>query len=964
MQFSVLGPLAASVALPSAGQPRSLLAVLLAKPNEFVHRDQLVDELWPDGAPASATAIVQISVSKLRKALADGDRLRTGPRGYRINVGEGELDADEFLALTGSAAAATDGGRLLLERALRLWRGPALADVTGGPLLEAHKLWLNDRRWSAFRGWAELELRAGRHHEVVDELLRAVTERPTDEPLVAQLVLALERCGRAGDALVWLRRTRMALWEQAGVRPGPELVGQYRRIAGREWTSGGTPAQLPPATPDFAGRSTLLTELATLTRAAAPIVLHGQAGSGKTALAVQTAHRIRRRFPDGQLFAELPGAGGTAEVLGRFLRALGVDDVDLPAEPGELVSLWRGQTAGRRLLVLLDGAASEGQVRALLPSGGGCAVLVTSRRRLAGLVGARPVEVGDLSMAESFELLGGIAGRERLLDEPDATCRLVESCEGHASAVRVAGAKLAQRPHLRVTELAGRLLDERTRLDQLTAGDLSVRAMVAQSVLACRPAERDALRLLGLLGVPEASERTAAALLDLPRPAARDLLDELVDAHLLRAAGRDPLDSVRYRLPGFVRLYAREMPRTAHDDAALRRALESYLSLGDRMLADPAPWCELEAENLAGAVRVASAAGWDELTDRLADLYAGLAGVRPTRPWSGVVSLLGLAAARRRPGQAGAPGKLLTLGTLQSERGRISRARRYFALAEAQFRELGDQCGTGAALIALADVDAELGAGPQALTRLREALDVLRACGDVRGQSVASYQLGSLLEDLGDVRSAVEGFEVSMLLAGKCDDTRLYDQAAKRYADVLRRHGQHDRSAELLADALTGAVRSGDRHWEAHVLRSLGDLHGAAGEFAESRRHLTRSLELFQGMEHRHAAAYTHRGLADACQRDGDPALAEWHLRTALSTFRELGDRRGTGYAMVSLGRIRARAGAVPAAAQTLRKAAGLFRELGFPLWELRALAELEPVENGQDADQAREALAKIRLGW
>jgi len=708
VEFKVLGPLAASVNLPSAGQPRRLLSVLLAKPNEFVHRDALVDELWPEGAPSSAAAIVQVTVSKLRKVLSPGlepcgaeQRLRSGPLGYRLTV---------------------------------------------------------------------------------------------------------------------------------------------------------------------------------------------------------------------------------------------------------------------------------------------CAVLVTSRRRLLGLAGARAVEVTGLDGQEAFELLSAIAGRDRLLAEPEAVTRLVSRCQGLALALRVAGTKLAQRPHVLVSELADRL-DGEHRLDELTAGDVSVRATVATSVRDCSPPERDALRLLGALDLREVTEWSAAALLDLPIPAARDLLDTLADAHLLRVADRDQLDFVRYELHDFVRLYVGERPSAdLSGHAAIRRVLAAYLAaaehvvslldrgpdapgslepaLADRVRTDPIGWRDAELDNVAVAVRMASAHGWYGLTERLSAAYSALADVQLSGQSAHVVSVLGLAAARRLPDQSGAAVKLLDLGALHWEHGRSRRARHYFAMAEARFRELDDPRGTGAALIALADVDADIGDGSRAIQSLWQALDLLRECGDVRGQSIASYQLGSLLDDLGDVRGAGENFEISMLLAERCGGGRQYDQAAKRYADVLRRHGHHDEAQLLLADALDGAVRSHERHWEAHVLRSLGDLHTEVGEAGESERCLARSLELFTQLGHQHAAAYTHRSLAEATLA-ADPSLAEWHLRTAMTTFRELRDRRGAGYAMLSLGRIRGRTGDVSAAAKSLTTAADVFRELGFPLWELRALSELPGLESGSSPsrERTREALTKIRIG-
>ncbi|WP_410667421.1 BTAD domain-containing putative transcriptional regulator [Amycolatopsis sp. cmx-4-68] len=1022
MRFQVLGPMTASVTLPSAAQPRRLLAVLLARAGQFVGRDTLVDELWPDGAPSSAAAIVQVTVSKLRKTLSPGlgaaeagQRLRSGPRGYALSVEPGELDADDFLTLLSAGADDRAQRRRALERALACWRGDAFADVAGGPLLEAYKLWLEDRRSAALLQLVELELADGDGRAVVERLDPVVAARPADERFAARLAAALGAVGRRESALEVLRRTRRALWEEAGVWPGDDLVAVYRRIAGTEWTTPGPPAQLPPAVPDFTGRSAELADVGRALRGPAPVVLHGAAGAGKSALAVQAAWRARRRFPDGQLTASLRGPDGVptepAAVLTGFLRLLGATPAELADRAG-LPGLWRSYTADRRLLVLLEDAAAEAQVRALLPSGPGCATLVTTRRELPGLCGARPVPVAGLSTEDAWGLLAVIAGESRLRAEPEAAQRVLEHCAGLALAVRIAGAKLAARPQQRIAELAARLADERRRLDELTTGDLGVRAAVT-SALRERPAsDGSLLRLLGAFDGP-VPDWCAAALLDRPLAETQDRLDALAAAHLLDPLGEEPRDrfagrseedcrdggktgsldrlgeesrdqvpnltATRWVVPPFVRLVLAE---TGEPDAvALRRACGVTLALAEhaqgrpgpglprpdpaalrRVSADPAGWAAEETGHLAAAVRVAGAHGWHELTERLADAWTELAGTPRLGHAARAVSVLGLAAARRRQDPRAEAGKLYNLGSVHAQHGRWRQARNYFLMAENRFRQLDDPQGTGAVLAALADIHLDSGDPRAAEAELREAFDLLRDCGDRRGQAAAAAQLGSLAEDVGDVRRAVESFEVSMLLAGEGDDGRGHDQAAKRYADVLRRHGGRDQAADLLTGALGGAVRTRERHWEAHVLRSLGDLHTEAGELADGERCLTRSLDLFEQIGHRHAAAYTHRSLAEARRRAGDPAGARGHLHAAMGVFRELRDRRGAGYALLSLGRTQAGAGAGPEAARALRTSAGLFRELGFPLWELRALRELTAVTSESPArDRTRELLTKIR---
>ncbi len=982
MEFQVLGPFTASVPLPSAAQPRRVLAVLLTRPNEFVHRDTLVDELWPQGPPSSAAAVVQVAVSKLRKALSPGvpvddvrQRLRSGAGGYRLEVSDGELDVLDFFGTTAAAARATgEERRALLVRALGLWRGRAFADVPAGPLLEAHKLWLDDRRCSVLGKLVELELAAGEHKAVADRLGPELAARTADERVAGWLAEALHGLGRRDAALAVLDRCRHALWEQTGVSPGEDLLAVHRRIAGTGWSAGGTPCRLPPSLPDFTGRAAELAGLGRAVRSPAPIVLHGAAGAGKSTLAIQAAWRARKRFPDGQLVADLREPG---DVLTGFLRALGLAETELPRDRPGLISLWRSHTADRRLLVILENARSEAEVRSLLPSGPGCATIITTRRRLAGLVGARPVEAGGLSYAESRSLLGAIVGEERLSAEPDAVRRLLACCDGLPLAIRAAGMKLASRPRVGVAEFATRLENERLRLDELTAGDLAVRPVLAGALADLSPRQRNSLRLLGFPGVADIADWFATALLGCSSREAVDLLDELVDDHLLHAEP-DRSGFPRYRLPGLVRLALREPPDldslhraltvmaglAEHASTALgaehprvRRA-DATAAVLDRVAADPIGWRDAEIANLALAVRTAGGHGWTDLTARLADAYSDLVGPRR----GGSVALLGFDVVRKRADLPGEAAKLLKLGHSHANAGDLARARTCFALAGARFRSAGDHRGTGSALVALADVDADSGRTRSAVDALREALDLLRDCGDLAGQAMASSQFGSLWDDLGDFRRAKECFEASLLLSLHCEEGLQHDRSAKRYADVLRRNGRLDEAGELLIGALTGTRASGQRHWEAHVLRSLGDLHAKAGDAGESERCLSRSLDLFETVGHRHAAAYTHRSFGESLRLAGEPDRAAEHLRLAMGTFRALGDRRGGGYALLSLGRLRASEGDAAEAAEGLRKAAGLFRELGFPVWELRALQGLSGVDSG-GRQRAREALTKIGFG-
>ncbi|WP_432931745.1 BTAD domain-containing putative transcriptional regulator [Microbispora sp. CA-135349] len=317
------------------------------------------------------------------------------------------------------------------------------------------------------------------------ELAALVGRHPVNERLRGQYMTAFYRLGRQSDGLATFREGRRILSEELGVDPGPELTGLHHAILRGDPSlpappSGETvrlavPAQLPLAPADFTGRSAETAALVTaLTSGEAPAiqVVAGRAGSGKSALAVHVAHQAAAAFPDGLLYAELRGMSEApadpGEVLGRFLKALGVRQDALPAATAERAELYRGLLAGRRVLVLLDDAAGEGQVRPLLPGGTG-GVLITSRNRLGGLSGVRRTDLDVLEPAEAVELLARIVGTERVAAEEAVARVIVDLCGRLPLAIRIAGARLATRQRWPLRLLADRLTDEPRSIDALGA---------------------------------------------------------------------------------------------------------------------------------------------------------------------------------------------------------------------------------------------------------------------------------------------------------------------------------------------------------------------------------------------------------------------------------------------------------------------------------------------------------------
>jgi DNA-binding SARP family transcriptional activator len=574
VRFEVLGGVRAwrgnvEVELGSP-QQRAILAILLMRVGMPVSPDQLVSAIWGETPPRAAVGMVRSYVSRLRHALDDGHSTTViesiGGR-YALQNASATLDATEFEQRINASREARHTGDHVAESAelragLALWKDAPLAGVRGD-YAESERIRLGQLRLAAIEDLAAADLGLGRHVEAAVALAPLIDEHPLHERPRELLMLALYRSGRQADALAVYSDTRRLLADKLGIEPGPELREMQRRILASDpklfdpepQRVVATPAQLPPDLPDFTGRADLaaaIIDALSPSQASVPVIgLVGLAGVGKTALAVHAGHG--GDFPDGRLFVDL---GVTDEPLVALLHGMGVA---APDATGERVTLWRTLSAGRRLLVVLDGARDAEQVRSLLPGSGGAAVLLTARQRLFGLEHVRWLKLDGLREDESLALLERMVGPRRIVSEPAEAVRLVRLTSGLPQALRGLGARMASRPTWSLATTEKRIHTRRPE-DALHRPECQVIEGPYESAMRdLTPAQTRALRLLAVPDGPDISVAAAAAVLDLPVVDTEILLESLADAHLIETG---PLDRYHYLLP--VHTFARR--RAVMDD--------------------------------------------------------------------------------------------------------------------------------------------------------------------------------------------------------------------------------------------------------------------------------------------------------------------------------------------------------------------------------------------------------------
>lgn len=752
-------------------------------------------------------------------------------------------------------------------------------------------------------------------------------------------VCRLEQDRRPADPATVAARFLPAL----GLRPDSELAGRLLDLAvaarrshrgpaveAADGAAPPVPRQLPADIATFTGRIRELAQLnrvlATSSQPGAVVIaaIGGQPGIGKSALAVHAAHRLARRFPDGQLYVNLQGATPglpplePLEALGRMLRAVGMDPTLVPTETEEAAAQYRSLLAGRRLLVVLDNARGAAQARPLLPGSPACAVLVTSRQPLVTLDGAHTLHLGTLSLEEAVELLARTGGRQRVTAEPEAAAEVVRSCGYLPLAIRIAGARLSAEPSWSVRLLTELLADAAGRLDELAAGDLALRVSFDVSLHALQHspdrADRAAAAAFGLLSLPDAPDLGAAAaavLLERPEPDAESLLERLVFAGLLEA----PVVG-RYQLHDLVRLYARQDAERRYSEAerlaALARLASFYVATawhtlgllrpGDPRLASAGPrwaaggawfadapaalaWLEAErASLLATVAQVAEAAPAvpAELAGQLTMALFGFFDVRSYWHDGVRANQTALVLARRTGDRVAQVHACNDLGALYSMLGRYQDAIAAQRESLELCRELGDRHGLATCLSNLGVVYDQLARYQEALSCHRESLALRRELGDRRGQAICLTNLGEAYVWQGRYDEAVACQRESLAIFAELGDRRGQALSLANLGLVYDRLGRYEEALSCQRESLALCQELDNRIGQAHCLNNIGVVHARLGDTDEAVSRQRESVALFRELDNRRGHAEALRDLGDALRTAGLHRQAQSAWREAL----------------------------------------------------------------------------------
>ena len=962
MEFRVLGP----IELWSAGQQcdlgparaRCVLAILLLTPRTIVPAETLIDRMWDTRPPPKARESLSVYIARLRaslrQALGDSVRLAGRARGYVLDVDPEAVDLHRFRRLRRQADALTASGdhdhaAVLLREADRLWRGQALAGIRGDWVARMRDS-LEEERRAAILERVECELELGRHADLVGELRQLLAQYPLDETFIAHQMAALYWSGRPGDALSLYRETRSRLIDEQGAEPGALLSELQQRIlrrdprlavrlADRRLGRVPPPDTLPPEAVEFVGRSEEL-GLLTEEQGDAPriSVIEGMPGVGKTALAVHAARNVSGQYPDGMFYLNFhthdPGRPSldAAEALHRLLGMLTEPAMQIPDSVGERAALWRAQLSRRRCVVILDDAARHDQIRPLLPVAGRCLVLITTRRRLPDLAGARALTLDVLSIDDATTLFRRIAGQRRAHDEGEVATA-VRLCGRLPLAIQLTAGRLAQDCPPRLTDLVEELSQSPARLGGTNAASPEVMSAFDLSYRALEPDHQRFFRRLGVSPCAYVSLQTAAALGGGTLAEAEKALAALLDYHLLARA-----PAGQFRFHNLVRGYA-AVP-AARDDPepeqrqAVGRLLDYYLHTADkadRVLhpfrrrmpvsvthppaaspalgtqEDAAAWLETEWRNILEAAQYAGRHEWKRKCADLTHVLAGFVEIRAY--WDEAIAA--------------------------------------HTLALQACRDLDDPARIAQASLELSVVSRQTGRHEATLPLAEDAAEIYRSLADQRGEAEALDQIGIAQQRAARSREALAYFHEARILYRDAADQRGVANTLSHSGIACWHLGRYPDAMGHLRAALLLYRDVGDRRGEAKTLNNLGRMQLYCGYHRDALEGYQKSLEIFSeiGGEQNQAILYHNIGNVYHYKGNYEDGLAAF--RRALAIYRNIGDLPDEADVLNDIGAIYQSAECYDEALIHHQKARLIAEEIGTLSQQVIALRGIADVRRG-----------------
>ncbi|MEV4613540.1 BTAD domain-containing putative transcriptional regulator [Kitasatospora sp. NPDC049258] len=961
-----------------------MMAALLLRDGRAASAGELIDGIWGEAAPASASAMLRTYAWRWRKVLGrDGTApgiLASVGDGYRTVLPPDGVDAVRAEKLAATALGAATAGedpqraRRLLAEALDLWYGEPLAGLPG-PFAEQQRARLADLRISLLEERCGLDLELGDQKLAVPVLRELTSDHPLRERPYVLLMRALYQDGRQADALTVFDRARGLLAAELGIDPGPELRDMHRRILRGDPALLATapvatapvapahvaaapagpalvPAQLPADIADFTGRRAELDALhAVLGKAVdgaaedavLPVAaISGMGGVGKTAVAVRVAHRLRGGFPDGQLYADLrgdqPEPARPSVLLASFLTALGVASAAIPETLEDRSRLFRSLLDVRRVLILLDNARDAAQVRPLLPGSPRCAVLVTGRARLFDLATAAQIDLDVFSVDEATQLLARAAGAGRIAADPAAAGELIRYCDHLPLAVRIVAARLASRPAWTVARLADRLAAEQDRMAELRLGDLAVAGAFDWGYRQLTAEQATAFRVIAAVGRPDIGVPAAAAVLGVDPRRAEALLESLVDAGMVTEprAGR-------YRYHDLLRVFALQIDGPGGQDesaAALRRQLDFLLAtataafqqvvpgdpIGTALRTPPVPG--LRFDSTRAAVDWVAEEFDAAITAVLATVAERAGGRAGGRVGDGVGDRVGDRASAEDVRTAA--DLLIALCPFDADP-RYERLAVAAAAVSAAAADHDDQHSLGRAEFIRGNLAVQAARLSEAAEHSRRAADACRAAGDVVVLQQALNDLGLLAQLQHRFDRAVGLYDEANTLA-RALGHRAGQTVTTLNAALARVRSGAPAEAEAACRELLPALRAAE-DWPgvSYALYVLGLAAHESGRYREAAAILRECLELCRSRGLRLRQAHARYRLADTLRHLGRGAEAVEAARQALAECEELAAERDQGHALVVLAQALADLGRRDEARAQLHRAQALFTRLGLP---------------------------------